>query len=180
MGGGDFAKPLDMDTLVPRKDLSKELAEPSKKLSDKNWKVRKEGIDEIEEVLKGAGGRMKPSVPGALWTNLRAMMKDTNKNLTVFACRLIATIVQAGGPKFLKQTKEILPAVFPTAGDQKKPVAAAAGECVKIWALTVGYEAIVKYSHEGLVIPKARPVLIPAISEVLNHYDGKGVEMNLD
>merc|ERR1711879_513052 len=177
---GEFAKPLDMDTLVPRKDMSKDMAEAAGKLCDKNWKVRMEGIEGMREVPKSCGGRLEPKFPNSLWQNLRAMQKDTNKNLTIHANKLIGEIVTAGGEKMAKITKEIIPQVFPTAGDQKKPVAAAAGECVKIWALTVGYEAIVKYSHEGLVIPKARPVLIPAISEVLNHYDGKGVEMNLD
>ena len=42
------------------------------------------------------------------------MQKDTNKNLTTAANKVVAAIVQAGGPKFAKQTKEIIPNVLPS------------------------------------------------------------------
>merc|ERR1711879_895447 len=59
---GEFAKPLDMDTLVPRKDMSKDMAEAAGKLGDKNWKVRMEGIEGMREVPKSCGGRLEPKI----------------------------------------------------------------------------------------------------------------------
>eukprot|EP00494_Astrolonche_serrata_P032632 UN32901 len=79
--GQDYAKKLSMDELVPRENLAKGFEGPVKKLGDGSWKVRKEGLEEIEELLKGAGGRMKPNVPSSVWQALRGMQKDSNKNL---------------------------------------------------------------------------------------------------
>jgi cytoskeleton-associated protein 5 len=50
-----------MDELMPRQSIghianSKLLA----KFDDKNWKVRKEGLDLVEETLAGAGNRILP------------------------------------------------------------------------------------------------------------------------
>jgi len=176
---GDFAEPLNMDTLVPRKDLSKEMDASAKKLSDGGWKVRKEGCDEIEEILKANGHRMQPKVPGSMWAGLRNMQKDTNNNLKIIANRVVSGLVAAGGEKMIKQSKEILPNVFETCGEGAKPVARAAAEAVKVWCMNTDYTAMTKCSGPGLGNPKARPHLMPVVKEVLEHYDGKGAEMDL-
>merc|ERR1712176_1677283 len=143
-----------MDTLVPRKDLCKEMEASAKKLSDSSWKVRKEGCDEIEEILKANGNRMQPKVPNGMWSGLRNMQKDTNNNLKIIANRVVGALVAAGGEKMIKQSKEILPNVFETCGEGAKPVARAAAEAVKVWTMATDYTAITKHSANALTNPK--------------------------
>jgi hypothetical protein len=59
--GGGAAKQLSLDDLLPRVDLSKKVQEKTtKKLDDKNWKVRKEGLDEIMALLSECNHRIGP------------------------------------------------------------------------------------------------------------------------
>ena len=46
-----------MDSL-PRADISKALEGLLKKLSDKDWKIRKEGLEALEDLLKSKGNRI--------------------------------------------------------------------------------------------------------------------------
>lgn len=56
------------------------------KIGDKNWKVRKEGLDEMAAVISEAKF-IKPTV-GDLPTALRARLGDSNK---ILVCRVIDT-----------------------------------------------------------------------------------------
>ena len=54
---------FDPDALLPRTDISNQI--PSKliaNLSSANWKERNAALDEVEEIIKSAGGRIQPAV----------------------------------------------------------------------------------------------------------------------
>lgn len=53
------ANPIDP---LPRVDISRESEKLHQKLTDKtDWKVRKEGLDALENLIQGAGGRILPN-----------------------------------------------------------------------------------------------------------------------
>lgn len=58
-----------MDDLLPRADISGQIAGAVAALGSANWKERKAALDEIEGVLAAAGGRIQANVSsgGLLW-----------------------------------------------------------------------------------------------------------------
>jgi hypothetical protein len=69
-----------MDDLLPRADISGEIASAVAALGSANWKERKAALDEIEAAVAAAGGRIQPGV-GDLFPALKGRMADSNKNL---------------------------------------------------------------------------------------------------
>jgi hypothetical protein len=66
-----------MDDLLPRADISGQITgELISKLNSSNWHERKEGLDLVEGILTGAGGRIQPGVSVAC-CGLQAGLKGT-------------------------------------------------------------------------------------------------------
>lgn len=110
-GGGA----LSMDSLIPRTDITKLLTEKLlKKLSDgdaKKWKDRKEAMDEISDILKSNNHHVKGDL-GALVSELKGRMADSNKILVQQAIALVATLAHDAGPDFTKHAKTVLPPIL--------------------------------------------------------------------
>lgn len=120
--------------LPPRPDFSQAVGLLMAKLQDANWKVRKEGLDDLAELLsKRAMGRMALDVTVAsdLFSALRARFADTNKNLGAQALELAGPVAAAIGCKaFDRHSKSLIQAAMATLADPKPQVRAAAIKCL--------------------------------------------------
>lgn len=57
------AAPLDPDALLPRTDISSQITSKLvANIGSANWKERNAALDEVEEIIKAAGGRIQPTV----------------------------------------------------------------------------------------------------------------------
>merc|ERR1719187_320244 len=123
--GEEEAGDAPMEDLVPRQDLSGKLDdELCEMLKDKNWKVRKEGLDKLKELVSSAKfitGDLA-SLPAALTPRTT----DSNKNLAVQALELIGDLALAMGPHTRQNIGALLPAVLGGLADSKANVRASA------------------------------------------------------
>ena len=54
---------FDPDALLPRTDISSQISlKLIANLGSANWKERNAALDEVEEIIKSAGGRIQPTV----------------------------------------------------------------------------------------------------------------------
>ena len=65
-----------MDDLLPRADISSQISSAfMANLTSANWKERKAALDELEQILAGAGNRIQPSVrPLAMVDHLKLLL----------------------------------------------------------------------------------------------------------
>lgn len=65
----------------PRVDISADVNKIIKKITDSNWKVRKEGLDSVECIIRTAtaSGRISLSGLQELFSSLKARLGDCNK-----------------------------------------------------------------------------------------------------
>jgi cytoskeleton-associated protein 5 len=68
---------------LPRQDVSKEMSNSKliAKLTDKNWKNKKEGLDKVGAILDGANNRIEPKGLKDLFGALKLGIGDKNKNV---------------------------------------------------------------------------------------------------
>ena len=82
---GEEEEPLAMEDLVPRQDISGKLDEElCEMLRDKNWKIRKEGLDKLKELVSSA--KFITADLAQLPAALAPRTTDSNKNLAVQVC----------------------------------------------------------------------------------------------
>lgn len=120
----DGAEPMSMDDILPRVDVSSKLT-PSliASIGDSNWKSRNAALDELENILNGAGNRIAGNVGNELFPALRGRLADTNRNLAAKTLLLVGKFASAMGPSFDKAASR--PMLVPALGalsDNKKQV----------------------------------------------------------
>ena len=73
----DDAPAFDPDALLPRTDISSQISSKLiANLGSSNWKERNAALDEVEDIVKAAGGRIQPTV-GDLMPALK-VLADNN------------------------------------------------------------------------------------------------------
>ena len=114
-----------IEDLVPRQDISSKLTdELCAKLSDKNWKIRKEGLDELKDIVSSA--KFITSDLASLPTSLAPRTTDANKILAVQAIEMIENLCSAMGPHTKPNITHLLPPVLAALADSKQNIRAAA------------------------------------------------------
>lgn len=59
----EIAAAFDPDALLPRTDISSQITSKLvANIGSSNWKERNAALEEVEEIVKAAGGRIQPSV----------------------------------------------------------------------------------------------------------------------
>ncbi|KAK9795603.1 hypothetical protein WJX73_007429 [Symbiochloris irregularis] len=129
--------PVSADDLLPRADISSSIT-PSllASLNNAQWKERNLAVGSIENVLKGAGGRIQPTI-NELLSALKARLGDANRNLAARVLLLTAELVKALGPAcdrtagrqllqacvglLYDNKKQVRDAVMAAAGAQERP-----------------------------------------------------------
>lgn len=66
---------------LPRADISKDAERISKKLGDSQWKIRKEGFDELDAVIAKANNRIQIAGLFDLLALLKQSLSESNKGL---------------------------------------------------------------------------------------------------
>ena len=79
-GDDDEAAPMSLADLMPKVDISPQLkSDLIKELGDKNWKIRGESLQKIQDIISQAKF-IQPSL-GDLPSALKGRLADSNKNL---------------------------------------------------------------------------------------------------
>ncbi|KAG7257363.1 hypothetical protein CRUP_022799 [Coryphaenoides rupestris] len=134
----------DVVDFLPRTDISDKITRDMvDKLGDKNWKIRKEGLDEVAAVISEAKF-IKPAL-GDLPLALKARLGDSNKILVQQTLSIMQQLATAVGPGLKQHVKVLGLPVITVLGDgkarllqQKVMVRAAALATLSAWAEQTG------------------------------------------
>uniref|UniRef100_A0A667Y1U7 Cytoskeleton associated protein 5 n=1 Tax=Myripristis murdjan TaxID=586833 RepID=A0A667Y1U7_9TELE len=127
----------DVVDLLPRVDISDKITEEMvAKIGDKNWKIRKEGLDEMAAVISDAKF-IKPTV-GNLPIALKARLGDSNKILVQQTLSILKQLATAMGPGLKQHVKSLGIPVITVLGDSKNTVRAAALATLSAWVEQTG------------------------------------------
>ncbi|XP_056463774.1 cytoskeleton-associated protein 5-A-like isoform X2 [Gadus chalcogrammus] len=127
----------DVVDLLPRTDISEKITgDLTEKISDKNWKIRKEGLDEVGAIISEAKF-IKPTL-GDLPLALKARLADSNKILVQQTLGIMQQLATAMGPGLKQHVKALGLPVITVLGDGKNLVRAAALNTMNAWAEQTG------------------------------------------
>jgi cytoskeleton-associated protein 5 len=164
-GGGSSRSGGSGEIELPREDISsrvdgKLLAE----LGDKNWKTRKEALDQVQALLVEAHRRIQGRGLGELFAALKPRLADSNKMLVRQTCDLLAQLAQAIGPPVQAYLRPLLPALLEVLADTKKDVRDAALAALDALAQEAAFEPFVAPVAAALeASPASRTHLLPFV-----------------
>ncbi|GAA5904142.1 Stu2p [Sporobolomyces salmoneus] len=144
-GGGTGGNEVDpLDELFPRVDFDRLV--PSAMVQacgDANWKVRKEALEAIRDILE-ANKRIKPTILPDLANPLKARITDSNKIIQLLALDIVARIANGMGKPFgEKLSRNLAPSVAQTLADQKANIRAGGITTLSAMADNGGLEHLV-------------------------------------
>ncbi|KAL0028272.1 hypothetical protein WJX79_006476 [Trebouxia sp. C0005] len=149
------AAPFDPDALLPRTDISSQITSKLvANMGSGNWKERSAALDEVEEIIKAAGGRIQPFV-GDLMSALKGRMADTNRNLTAKALLLLGELAKAMGPAFDSVGRPLLSVSVANLSDTKSQVRTAILGMLDAWVTVVPVEKVLPSVADAIAAPKA-------------------------
>ena len=121
------------EDLMPRTDISSKVTEEILgKLSDSKWKIREEGLQNIQAIIKESAF-ITPSL-GELAPALCKRLSDTNKILASTTAGICCELANALGPKGCKQHfKTFAPALINMLTDAKPSVRQSAMKALDDW-----------------------------------------------
>ncbi|KAM6973183.1 cytoskeleton-associated protein 5 [Aplochiton taeniatus] len=132
----DGAGPDIMD-LLPRSDISDKItSDMVSKIEDKNWKIRKEGLDEVAALISEAKF-IQPNM-GELPLALKGRLGDSNKILVQQTLTILQQIAVAAGPGLKQHVKGLGFPIITVLGDSKTNVRAAAMTTLQAWVEQTG------------------------------------------
>uniref|UniRef100_V9K7I4 Cytoskeleton-associated protein 5 n=1 Tax=Callorhinchus milii TaxID=7868 RepID=V9K7I4_CALMI len=145
-GGGDDEVAEDQDEEdggqhfqdhLPRSDISDKItSELVGKIGDKNWKIRKEGLDELSTILNEAKV-IQPNI-GELPGVLKGRLNDSNKILVQQTLAIMQQMATAIGPNLKQHVKMLGIPICTVLGDSKSNVRAAALVTLNSWVDQTG------------------------------------------
>lgn len=132
----DEAAPMSLADLMPKVDITGQLkSDLIKELGDKNWKIRGESLQKIQDIISQAKF-IQPSL-GDLPSALKGRLADSNKNLVVTSLNIIGSLATAMGSSCSKFNKVFVPGILSTLADGKSQVRSAAITCLNSWVSEV-------------------------------------------
>lgn len=151
-GGNDGAD------LLPRVEVSdKVTSELVSKIGDKNWKIRKEGLDEVAAIINEAKF-IQPNI-GELPTALKGRLNDSNKILVQQTLNILQQLAVAMGPNIKQHVKNLGIPIITVLGDSKNNVRAAALATVNAWAEQTGMKEWLEGEDLSEELKKENPFL---------------------
>uniref|UniRef100_A0A8C7LY45 Cytoskeleton associated protein 5 n=1 Tax=Oncorhynchus mykiss TaxID=8022 RepID=A0A8C7LY45_ONCMY len=127
----------DIMDLLPRSDVSDKITQDMvDKMADKNWKIRKEGLDEVAAVISEAKF-IQPSI-GELPMALKGRLNDSNKILVFLTLNYVSPQSVAMGPALKQHVKSLGMPIITVLGDSKTNVRAAAMTTLQAWVEQTG------------------------------------------
>lgn len=129
--------PADVMDLLPRSEISDKItSDLVSKIEDKNWKIRKEGLDEVTAILNEAKFIL-PNI-GELSSALRGRLNDSNKILVLQTMGILQQLATAIGPNIKQHVKNLGMPIITVLGDSKANVRAAALVTLNSWVEQTG------------------------------------------
>uniref|UniRef100_G1RVF8 Cytoskeleton-associated protein 5 n=1 Tax=Nomascus leucogenys TaxID=61853 RepID=G1RVF8_NOMLE len=108
----------DVVDLLPRTEISDKItSELVSKIGDKNWKIRKEGLDEVAGIINEAKF-IQPNI-GELPTALKGRLNDSNKILVQQTLNILQQLAVAMGPNIKQHVKNLGIPIITVLGDSK-------------------------------------------------------------
>ncbi|KAJ3412335.1 Microtubule-associated protein, microtubule dynamics during spindle orientation [Chytridiales sp. JEL 0842] len=139
------------EDLFPRVDISTQITPTLiDKLGDANWKIRKEGLDEVAAIIESTNKRMKSNL-GDLIPALKARLSDANKNLAMNTVEIVGNLAIAVGKPFDRHAKQILSPMATLLGDQKVHIRTAALTALENVFSATGIEPFVYAASQTLM-----------------------------
>ncbi|XP_060892346.1 cytoskeleton-associated protein 5 isoform X2 [Labrus mixtus] len=134
-GGGGGGQ--DIMDLLPRTDISDKITpDLVSKIEDKNWKIRKEGLDETAAIISEA--KFITANIGDLPLALKGRLGDSNKILVQQTLTILQQLATAMGPGLKQHVKALGIPVITVLGDSKVNVRAAAMATLQAWVEQTG------------------------------------------
>ncbi|XP_067850163.1 cytoskeleton-associated protein 5 isoform X2 [Heptranchias perlo] len=122
----------NVQDLLPRTDIGDKItSDLVGKLGDKNWKIRKEGLDELSTILNEAK-LIQPNI-GELPGVLKGRLNDSNKILVQQTLAILQQMAMAMGPNIRQHVKILGIPIMTVLGDSKSNVRAAALATLNSW-----------------------------------------------
>ncbi|XP_052581256.1 cytoskeleton-associated protein 5 isoform X2 [Peromyscus californicus insignis] len=148
----------DVVDLLPRIEISDKItSELVSKIGDKNWKIRKEGLDEVAGIINEAKF-IQPNI-GELPTALKGRLNDSNKILVQQTLTILQQLAVAMGPNIKQHVKNLGIPVITVLGDSKNNVRAAALATVNAWAEQTGMKEWLEGEDLSEELKKENPFL---------------------
>ncbi|NWZ97752.1 CKAP5 protein, partial [Nesospiza acunhae] len=165
VGGGDDGEEEELEEvgndvvdLLPRTDIGDKItAELVSKIGDKNWKIRKEGLDEVTSIINEAKF-IQPNI-GELPAALKGRLNDSNKILVQQTLSILQQLATAMGPNIKQYVKNLGIPVITVLGDSKSNVRAAALATVNAWAEQTGMKEWLEGEDLSEELKKENPFL---------------------
>ncbi|XP_059917164.1 cytoskeleton-associated protein 5 isoform X3 [Gadus macrocephalus] len=133
----DAAGPPDIMDLLPRTDISDKInCDLVSKIGDKNWKIRKEGLDEAAAIISDA--KFITANIGDLSLALKGRLNDSNKILVLQTLTMLQQLATAMGPGLKQHIKPLGIPIITVLGDSKANVRAAALATLQAWVEQTG------------------------------------------
>ncbi|KAK5868077.1 hypothetical protein PBY51_012522 [Eleginops maclovinus] len=134
-GGGGGGQ--DIMDLLPRTDICDKItSDLVSKIGDKNWKIRKEGLDETAAIISEA--KFITTNIGDLPLALKARLGDSNKILVQQTLTILQQLAAAIGPGLKQHVKALGMPIITVLGDSKANVRAAALSTLQAWVEQTG------------------------------------------
>uniref|UniRef100_A0A671SYJ8 Cytoskeleton-associated protein 5-like n=1 Tax=Sinocyclocheilus anshuiensis TaxID=1608454 RepID=A0A671SYJ8_9TELE len=148
----------DIMDLLPRANISDKItSDMVSKISDKNWKIRKEGLDEVAAVISEA--KFIQANIGELPMALKGRLNDSNKLLVQQAINILQQIATAMGPSLKQHVKNLGIPVITVLGDSKPNVRAAALSTLNAWVEQTGMKEWLEGEDLSEELKKENPFL---------------------
>ncbi|XP_075858079.1 cytoskeleton-associated protein 5 isoform X3 [Microcebus murinus] len=148
----------DVVDLLPRTEISDKItSELVSKIADKNWKIRKEGLDEVAGIINEAKF-IQPNI-GELPTALKGRLNDSNKILVQQTLNILQQLAVAMGPNIKQHVKNLGIPIITVLGDSKNNVRAAALATVNAWAEQTGMKEWLEGEDLSEELKKENPFL---------------------
>ncbi|XP_015596923.1 protein mini spindles isoform X2 [Cephus cinctus] len=129
----------DISDLLPRVDISGQITENLLvELSDKNWKVRNEGLQKVNTLLNEAKF-IKGSI-GDLPQGLALRLVDSNSKIAQSTLGICQTLAIAMGPPAKQHIRTLFPGFLQCLGDSKNWIRSASIACINTWGDQCGYK----------------------------------------
>ncbi|XP_043263019.1 protein mini spindles [Colletes gigas] len=152
------ANELDINNLIPRIDVSNQISESLlNELSDKNWKVRNEGLQKISAIISEAKF-IKGSI-GDLPQGLALRLVDSNSKIAQSTLGICQVLAIAMGPPAKQHIRVLFPGFIQCLGDSKNWIRTAAISCINTWGDQCGYKEFFDGEIIGDALKSGSPVL---------------------
>lgn len=149
---------VNVQDLVTRIDICNKITpDLVTKLGDKNWKIRKEGLDEVVAILNEA--KFITANIGDLPGALKSRLNDSNKILMQQALGILQQVATAMGPNVKQHVRSLGFPIIATLGDAKNTVRAAALATLNTWVEQTGMKDWLEGEDLSEELKKENPYL---------------------